>query len=304
MCELQQHLRSCINNGWKLKVMVQRLAEEEKLTLADEPQVDNLHLKDAEFLKTRLDVHSKPIPGEIKDAFVFSSSVSLKEHKSNALKIVCDICGKPLNNESLSRHMQRHTRPTPVICVKYRKYQNSMIITCDIPGCSYSNNASRLKKHKTKMHKTKVDTSNVHHLCRFCGREFTTAGGLSRHRLRHSAGRRGVFKCDHNNCEKLFRRANELKKHVTEGHVETFQCTECRKTFLCKSTLSKHKERHLEMRPFKCDVAACSFSSKTWSNLLVHKSKKHMMFPNTHASTATGESHQANYFSSGTCKDT
>jgi hypothetical protein len=134
--EVQQHMRSCVNTGQKLKVMVQRLTEKQLLALnyprSNEP---------LESAATMSPVH-------------ISSTEESKKHRNPNHQISCNICSKRFNSKStFNQHMQRH----PLLRLQ----------ACDVPGCKYSTKVP----HNLYMHKRRTHTS-ILYTCLLCGKYF------------------------------------------------------------------------------------------------------------------------------------
>ena len=145
---MQLHLRTCINTGWKPKVMVQRLTEEQvlvytnKLELKDpelyECQLCGACLKSAGFLKSHVNLHLTKIPGKVKCAVrmckqTFVSSEILKEHrKEHYNQILCDECGR-------------------IFC------SDRVLLVCAVKGCSYSGKTNvNLRNHMSCLHSIRL----------------------------------------------------------------------------------------------------------------------------------------------------
>jgi KRAB domain-containing zinc finger protein len=274
--ELKQHLRSCIKTGWKLKVLVQRLSEEEILALSkphsDGSQSHENHgenLKSTELLQQHADSHSTPIPGKIKCSFksctlVFSSLEDFKEHNEmhfQAMQFSCDVCGKLFTRKSKCRlHMQRHT--------KLRPY------ACDVPGCSYLGKVPfDLYKHKKRVH------SSILYTCLLCGKNIKTHQNYKLHMAKHNKDMPGVSASIHQSCKQPFKNVEYLRKHptVAQTNLKQLQCNQCSKCFASKSILANHIIMHWDWRPFKCDSPRCSFAAKRLQDLQSHKNKVHTL---------------------------
>jgi KRAB domain-containing zinc finger protein len=181
--ELQQHLRSYVISGRKLKVMVQCLTEEQVLSLAkphpegEDSQNHECHLcgeflRSAKFLQDHVDLHSTSIPGKIKCAlgkcnFIFASTWELKKHSElhyQALQVSCDFCGRIFNCKSgLRLHMKLHIGRRP--------------LDCHVPGSS----------HTGKSHKHRKETPiSILYTCLLCGENFKGHISFKRHVARHS----------------------------------------------------------------------------------------------------------------------
>jgi hypothetical protein len=103
-----------------------------------------------------------------------------------------------------------------------------------------------------------------------CGKSFSRATHLKRHKLTHEEGK---IQCSI--CDKKFTRLDHLNLHVASNHndAKPFQCdvSECKKGFIRQEHLKKHIEaKHSEETKDKevCDICEKSFSTK--KNLRTH----------------------------------
>jgi KRAB domain-containing zinc finger protein len=257
--KLQQHLRSCIKTGWKLKVMVQRLSEEEILALS-KPHSQSLQSHDP-----------TSIPGKIKCSFknctlIFSSLEDFTEHKEThyqALKFSCELCCKRFPNKSLlDRHLQRthsQVRSHP----------------CDVPGCSYSGKDSLyLLQHKNSVHNAILNT------CPMCYKIIKDHYFFKLHVAKHNTETPGVFKCLFKMCIQLFQSGDDLRKHAKEAHysnAKKFQCNECGNFVSSKQYLRTHLQMHWNQSALKCDTEGCSYSTNRSNALKWHKNHFHTL---------------------------
>jgi KRAB domain-containing zinc finger protein len=243
---MQQHSRTCIDNGWTLQLMLKRLSEEQIIALtkphADGSQTYNClgeHLNSAEILQQNSKVH---VPG---------------------LKFSCEICCRNFRDKTLlKRHMVRHTQLKP--------------FACDFPGCSYSGKIPRsVSLHKQTVH------SSILYTCLLCRKNFKNYNFYKMHVANHYTGTPGVFKCLHRSCEQLFRSGEDLQKHTKEAHAheytKQFECNDCGMGFSCTKKLGKHVIVHWDWRPFKCDTPGCSYSAKRLEYLKSHKKNVHSL---------------------------
>jgi KRAB domain-containing zinc finger protein len=268
--ELQRHVRRCINTGRQLKLIVQRLSEEQILTLTKRhsddsrrPNCHGEHLNSAEFL------HPAPIPKHVQCTFkncalIFPSSEEMKEHKEihyQAVEFRCKVCNKLISTKKyLKHHLERHTQ--------LRTFD------CDVPGCSYSGVVSfDLQRHKKRVH-----TTSIMYECLMCGKNFKQDYFYKLHVAKHNTDTPGVFKCLYMSCQKLFENEIDIRKH-TEAHKDLaqFDCNECGKCFALKRTLASHVVMHWDWRPFKCDIPGCSYSAKWSQHLQKHKNNVHTL---------------------------
>jgi uncharacterized C2H2 Zn-finger protein len=163
----------CIKTRRKLEVTVQRLSEEQILTLS-KPHTDvrdREHLESAESLQHYVELDSNPMPGNFKCNFeqcnlFFSSSADLEKHRKvhfHALKLSCNECGRLFRvKRTLLLHVQRHTHLRPH--------------ACDVPGCSYKAKVPiDLYMHKKKVH------PSILYKCLECGKSIKSQANYKRH---------------------------------------------------------------------------------------------------------------------------
>ncbi|XP_054165708.1 zinc finger protein 813-like [Oppia nitens] len=83
-----------------------------------------------------------------------------------------------------------------------------------------------------------------------------------------------LYKCDVNDCNKLFRHKSSLSQHKRIHFDEKlFKCDviSCYKCFTSKRYLNQHKIVHSMEKPFKCDVDNCNQLFRHKSSLSQHK---------------------------------
>lgn len=108
--------------------------------------------------------------------------------------------------------------------------------------------------------------------CDICGRVFGEAAALRKHRkVVHE--KKKDFECEE--CGRAFAEKSNLKKHTQARHgtaENPHPCPDCGKIFNFSDGLRRHINNcHLELRPYKCDVAGCGASFKQRTHLQKHK---------------------------------
>ena len=180
----------------------------------------------------------------------------IKEEKQEIL--ICPQCGLNFDSKrKLSKHKEKHKReenkkygvkPKPVFCEE----------------CNEEFSTQNLYwTHAFKVH----DKGVV--FCEVCCMKLMK-WRYKRHLASHSEK---SLQCP--KCESLFRAEYQLKKHLTTYHPEKykFNCEQCGKGFMLKTSFEHHMNIHLGLKPYVCDICACGFSDK--SNLHAHRKKVH-----------------------------
>ena len=108
------------------------------------------------------------------------------------------------------------------------------------------------------------------HFCNDCGKSFTTAASLKKHRA-HSSAREEIFPCEY--CGKSFTQSSSpsLREHIREIQPEEkpYPCNICSTYFATDSDLERHKLIHAGYRHLLCDDCGKSFSEP--SELQLHR---------------------------------
>ena len=107
---------------------------------------------------------------------------------------------------------------------------------------------------------------NDSHICPECGKRYSTASNLARHRQTHrSVNDKKARKCPH--CDKVYVSMPAYSMHV-RTHNQGCECPYCGKRFSRPWLLQGHIRTHTGEKPFKCPQCSKAFADK--SNLRAH----------------------------------
>ena len=136
----------------------------------------------------------------------------------------------------------------------------STTTSCDICGKGFSR-ADNLERHKAShLQSAKLYTCDV------CWKSFSRRSYLKLHQRIHSGER--PFGCDV--CGYAFSRHDHLVIHLrTHQGLKLFNCDLCGKAFSRRYYLKVHRRIHTGERPFKCNLCGYAFSRS--DHLLKHK---------------------------------
>ncbi len=110
-----------------------------------------------------------------------------------------------------------------------------------------------------------------------CPKTFNRPARLTAHLRSHTNDRQ--FKCTYPDCDKTYLESKHLLQHVKGSHVQErkYTCTECGKSFLTHTRLSRHAAVHAGAERFRCkDYDGCSQSFRKHATLTRHVRTEHM----------------------------
>lgn len=114
---------------------------------------------------------------------------------------------------------------------------------CDVPNCFFRSQSNQsLQVHKINMHSIWPTT------CHLCGKGYFSDTHLKQHVQAHKTDVQGVIKCLHGNCKATFAVQTDLRMHMSQ---------------------------HMS----QCNVPGCTFASKSYRDIYMHKTSLHAIWP-------------------------
>jgi len=181
----------------------------------------------------------------------------LAHYNTHETRFQCVSCHQSfITNFELKRHEKIH-RPAPTF-------------TCAICGKVF-NLKCTLDQHQA------VHTDEKKFKCKQCTFCTKYSSHLAAHRRIHEGN---VHKCTFEGCQYWTPKKTLLNAHIRAHNGEkSFVCGLCSKGFVEAGQLKRHEKIHDESKPFKCDVADCTYSTKRKDKLKEHKSRLHKPVP-------------------------
>ena len=152
--------------------------------------------------------------------------------------------------------------------------------------------SKQVEKDTKKPRRTNKSEDSTKYHCPDCGKEYSTFGGLSKHRQLHcDAQNKKTFNCKY--CDKEYMSLGALKMHIRthtlpckckfcgkafsrpwllQGHIRThtgekpFRCQHCQRAFADRSNLRAHLQTHSEVKKYSCKACGKTFSRMSLLN--------------------------------------
>ena len=198
--------------------------------------------------------------------FIAGTGIHLRNHLDSHNPIdqyecnFCDYKGRS-KRYLLIHHKNHHTEAGQL------KRLGASLVPCDKCG--------KLKKEGAPMkaHLKKCGTGPARVRCNHCDMEFKRVEDMQAHALIHE--KRII--CPIHNI--LFQEEREIYQHVNEAEPEDkfpkLSCCICKQTFKHMCLFMKHWRRHLNIAPYKCNIAGCAKEVNTYASLQLHIKRMH-----------------------------
>lgn len=177
----------------------------------------------------------------------YTLEMHMRAHEGTT-KYKCEICDEAFELSSLAnQHKFLHPEENPFLC--------------EICGKHYFS-SNKPSSHCHNAHYEAITGSSLSYDCAECGKRYTTALGLKKHRLtKHEKADLSVI-CE--TCGKRLSSKEKLKYHIrTHTGFKPHRCLICPKAFSKKEHLVEHVRIHTGEKPFLCKSCGRGFAQRT-----------------------------------------
>ena len=143
--------------------------------------------------------------------------------------------------------------------------------------CSYTTNrGDQMTQHKRTRHMTREKRTKL--ICPECGFQAQNYTYLEDHRNVVHLNNKKRHKCDQCDytCGYYNSLHNHQKIHKPDHLGKKFMCDHCSHKFRCPAKMREHVDAvHLKMKPYKCGIGDCTWTTGYRANIGVHRRKVH-----------------------------
>ncbi|XP_036123381.1 zinc finger protein 445 [Molossus molossus] len=188
------------------------------------------------------------LKGTVKDAH--GKDFSLSSHHQRNLHVVgslhkCSDCGRTFSHSShLAHHQRLHTQEKP--------------FKCRVCGKAFRWSSNRARHER-------IHTGLKPYKCGLCDKAFQRMYAYHLHQETH-ANQKFL---ESSWCKEALAYGSQLDHLQDQSGEKLFDCSQCRKSFHCKSYILQHQRIHTQEKPYKC--TKCRKTFRWRSNFSRHK---------------------------------
>ena len=251
-------------------------------SVGDEQEQDCCNEENCDSTLALIQCQNKDVKNPHTDKKIFNYCVSgevsrnthSRTHKDEKL-YHCGHCSKAFKSKgNLDRHRNIHKEEKQQSKTLRQKEQlaeeRNVPKGMNMEKSVYKNGRSSKAKSSLNKKGSSTHRRKSHHMCSFCGKEFTVAALLNQHRRIHTGDK--PYKCSH--CSKAFVQKANLDAHIrTHTGDKPYHCNYCSKRFTQKGNLDAHSMIHKGIKLYGCSFCSKRFTQK--GNLDAHSRKQH-----------------------------
>ncbi|CAK1555969.1 unnamed protein product [Leptosia nina] len=202
----------------------------------------------------------------------FCTIAQWNRHMRNTVQRICEVCHKILPKQKLPKHLRAHNIKVHACTFCYAVFYNDQDllahkaefhcirnVTCKVCGLGYKSQRS-LSAHMYS-HKT--------YTCAKCETTLNNLPCYRYHKDQCDNNNKCFYACEH--CGVMYNRKQSLRSHVKQKHlnVKPFKCSYCEKRCSTKRHLQDHETTHNAMRRvYKC---FCGAKMRTEKGFTLHQ---------------------------------